>query len=577
MKPLLPALLLMMMTACGHRTTLQPPPETPQLWCLMHSQVMDQGSLQTTLEQIERLHAAGYTGIAFWDVSFVYLTSAAWPDPEGRFLRKAMEHATAIGMKTLTLGPPFGYSNDLLSFNPNWAEGFHVSGTRFQVDASGRKLLQRNSFSGLRNGGFEEDPADWHMNDRGVETDPAVSHSGFASGTIRNPPGNARFSQKLDVTPWRQYHVRLFVKASNYAGPPVTVEAFDSASQKKIRFYQQTQISGSRDWTRLDAVFNSQDSTSVWLYFGVWGRARGTLWLDDVSVEETGLTGLIRRQGAPLRLYDPATGAALQEGKDFDEIHDPGLTSNPQDDYHTPPVITVPAGSSLRPGQMVAADYYAAQPVDSINRRLGVCLTDPAVAEWLENNARKILSIIPPDTGIFLQYDEMRQMNSCKSCRDKNMTAGQLLAWHTRESMERYRRLQPGQQRAFYVWNDMFDPYANAVDNYYFVEGTLAGSVEGLPAEVIIMNWNLEHPRESLQWFAGGDRRQPVAHRQIIAGYYDTHNGAAAATRELQDAQGIPGIDGLMYTTWENDYTQLESFAEAARQGWRGYRSSVIR
>ncbi len=28
-----------------------------------------------------------------------------------------------------------------------------------------------------------------------------------------------------------------------------------------------------------------------------------------------------------------------------------------------------------------------------------------------------------------LGYDEIRQMNSCASCRAKNMTAGQLLAW----------------------------------------------------------------------------------------------------------------------------------------------------
>jgi hypothetical protein len=173
---------------------------------------------------------------------------------------------------------------------------------------------------------------------------------------------------------------------------------------------------------------------------------------------------------------------------------------------------------------------------------------------------------------MFLGYDEMRQMNSCDSCRKKGMTAGQLLAWHVGQSIARYRALRPN--ISFYVWNDMFDPYANAHDAYYLVEGTLEGSWLGLPSDVTVMNWNLPHLRESLRWFSGEDRRQPTAHRQIIAGYYDTHDGFSAAAKELEDARGIPGIDGLMYTTWENDYSQMKSFADSAMLHWREYRAS---
>jgi len=125
------------------------------------------------------------------------------------------------------------------------------------------------------------------------------------------------------------------------------------------------------------------------------------------------------------------------------------------------------------------------------------------------------------------------------------------------------------------VWGDMFDPNMNAVDNYYLVEGDLTGSWTGLPADVIPMNWNLGALHASAAWFAGQNSQQPVAHQQVIAGYYDSGNGGAAATTELAQVSGIPGVLGLMYTTWRDDYSQLGTFASAARAGWGAYQASL--
>jgi len=128
------------------------------------------------------------------------------------------------------------------------------------------------------------------------------------------------------------------------------------------------------------------------------------------------------------------------------------------------------------------------------------------------------------------------------------------------------------------VWNDMFDPYHNATPDYqynYPVEGDLTGSWLGLPPGFIIMNWNLGNLTQSLQWFAGMQAGEPESFQQIIAGYYDSGDGAGSATSELQAAAGIPGLIGLMYTSWEDDYTQLVPFANAVRAGWPAYVSSV--
>jgi hypothetical protein len=142
-----------------------------------------------------------------------------------------------------------------------------------------------------------------------------------------------------------------------------------------------------------------------------------------------------------------------------------------------------------------------------------------------------------------------------------------------RRSVQLYKSVLSDAQ--LYVWNDMFDPYHNAVDHYYNVEGDLAGSWKGVPAEVSVMNWNLGNLAKSLRWFSGESLRQPTPHKQIVAGYYDTGDGAAAARKELGEAKGIPGVMGLMYTTWSDDYSQLEPFANAARAEWASYQASV--
>ena len=104
------------------------------------------------------------------------------------------------------------------------------------------------------------------------------------------------------------------------------MEVFDAGNEKELRLYKYLNVSGTQDWTRFDTTFNSQDSTSVHLYFGVWGGSAGTIWIDDVSVEETALVYLLRRSGTPVRIYDPQTQAIFHEGADVDFIRNPKLT-----------------------------------------------------------------------------------------------------------------------------------------------------------------------------------------------------------------------------------------------------------
>ena len=147
------------------------------------------------------------------------------------------------------------------------------------------------------------------------------------------------------------------------------------------------------------------------------------------------------------------------------------------------------------------------------------CLSDPKVEQILRDQATRVNAIFHPRT-FFMSHDEIRFANWCRTCQDRKLTPGQMLADNVRVCVEILKKTNS--RARIVVWSDMFDPYHNAVDRYYLVNGTLKGSWEGLPRDVIIANWNSGKARDSLGWFA----RQ--GHRQIIAGYYDSDDLAAS-------------------------------------------------
>jgi hypothetical protein len=99
----------------------------------------------------------------------------------------------------------------------------------------------------------------------------------------------------------------------------------------------------------------------------------------------------------------------------------------------------------------------------------------------------------------------------------------------------------------------MFDPYHNAVDNYYLVNGSLR--VSNAPSSARIVNWNFDKRDQSLKHFA--DR----GHSQTLAGYYDSDPSQIVTWLDSVVAGKIPRVQGVMYTTWRRNYDDLEKFA----------------
>ena len=154
-----------------------------------------------------------------------------------------------------------------------------------------------------------------------------------------------------------------------------------------------------------------------------------------------------------------------------------------------------------------------------------------------------------------MAHDEIRHCGWDNSCSRRHLTCGQILAENVRRYAEIVR--QTDTDRPILAWNDMFDPFHNARrDGAMYLakgEGPWYGSWEGLPKTVIVANWH-NNDADSLKFFA--DRGSP----QILAGYYDADPNRITAWLEM--AAKVRGVCGVMYTTWVNDYSQLERFMQ---------------
>jgi hypothetical protein len=247
------------------------------------------------------------------------------------------------------------------------------------------------------------------------------------------------------------------------------------------------------------------------------------------------------------------------EGRDFEPVVDPQLGQNPwPGEYefgHPGPSITLTAGSRMKVGDRLHVSWY--HPVIIHGNSVMCCLSEPKLEQILRDQARRVNQLFRPKS-FFMSHDEFRVGNWCYACQSRKMTPGQLLADNVKMCTGILKSINP--RARIFVWSDMFDPHHNAVDKYYLVNGTLKGSWEGIPRDVIIANWNGGKARESLTFFASR------GHRQLIAGYYDV-NDLSNFEQWNAAARGVSGVIGFMYTTWQSRYDLLERYAQAMRGG----------
>lgn len=507
--------------------------ERLQRWLYYSVNLWVDSNVSTLTSVLNRAAAAGYTHVLLNDSKFSHLGDMdAHYFANVNYIRGV---AMSLGIEIVPAVFPIGYSNDILFQDPNLIEALPVTNALLVV-SNGIAVVQPDPVVAFRGGDFSN-LALWDWKDNTV-----ISSNGAAC--VVNPNGqNARIVQTMQVTPFRQYHISVRAKTLNFLGTPeVKVLASGLALNYNSLGAQYTQ-----DWTTHHVVFNSLTNRAVTVYFGCWDGTTGTLFWDDALIEEVAFLNLVRRPGAPL-VVQRENGPQLAEGVDYPAFKDPAMGVKPwngsYDVYHTPPTFQVNAtnGTRLRASYCHAVTVYDDQAM--------ICPSEPATTNLLWDQARRVHAAFQAK-GYMMSHDEIRVMNWCPACQQRNLDAGAMLADNVRACIQILRQVNPGGD--IYTWSDMFDPFHNAHANYYLVRGNLTNSWLGLDPQVVILPWNISTATNSMQFFSGR------GHRQVLAGYYDS--GPTQITRWLNAAQPFPGTLGVMYTTWRGAYSDLEAFA----------------
>ena len=495
-----------------------------ELWIYCPTNLLVDKNLDKLDTLWKRAHTAGYTHVLLADSKLSRMDLLG--SNAGHYtanVDRVKKIAADDGMTLIPAVFSIGYSNDLLGHDPNLAEGLPVKDTPFVVHGDVATV--------------ENDPA--RSLGKMSWKDDAVQLTGNTA-TIHACDGNARMVFPLKLQKYRCYHVSVMVKTENFSGDVRINPLAKDQSLNDANLGQKP----TQDWTQMHAVFDTLENTDVNLYLGIWGGSKGTLQWRDWKIEEAGLVNVLRRPGTPCVVK--AGDRTLIEGTDYDPIADPNLGNHPwageYEIWHEPPVIHthhLPDGTHLQ-----VSWFYPPTVGDG---QVNICISEPETTKLLKDQARLVKAAFSAP-GYMMSHDEIRCMNWDDACQNRRMDAGPMLAGNLRECTQ---LLQPS---TAYTWNDMFDPYHNAHDNYYLVRGNLTGSWAGLDKNVVIMNWNFGNRDKSLKFFA--DR----GNKQIIAGYYDSD--LADLRKWLASADKVPGVIGMMYTTWSQNYSKIEEFAK---------------
>jgi hypothetical protein len=447
-----------------------------------------------------------------------------------------------------------------LAHDPNLAEGlpvknapFVVKGQQAVLEPTGRLLNgDLEQVKGDRFGGFnfQDEPG------KRTITDKQTHHGGKISCRIQDGPAvNARLSQRVKVRPHGCYRFSAWIKTDDLKKGHFRLLALGTASWTRPLTFFEMRLKPTQDWSQVDVVFNSLDESEVVLMAGIWGNQAGTLWIDDLQLEELSLVNVLRREGCPLTVQSEDGQTVYEEGKDFLPVRDAKLGEVPnKGDYsyrHPGSPITLTANSRIKDGAKLKVSWF--HPILTHEYQVMCCLSEPKVYDLLRDQAKRVNEMLKPQT-FFMSHDEIRVAGWCDRCLASKQSPGELLAANVRQCVAILKEVNP--KARIVVWSDMFDPNHNAVDKYYLVNGPWTDSWKGLPSDVIIANWNGGKAEASLKWFA------ERGHAQIIAGYYDGSN-LDNFKKWHAAAKDVPKATGFMYTTWQHKYELLEAYGKA--------------
>ena len=173
-------------------------------WVYLSTNLLVDKNVDDNLRMLRRAAKAGYNGVVVSDSKFMRWDQL--PDRYATNVRRFRQGVAELRLSCIAAVCSIGYSNDLLSRDPNLAEGLPVRDTAFI--ARDGKLVPADDGPHIVNGGFEQwkrgQPIGWGFVDRPGEIsfrDTEVKREGGASLRMEDiglhDPSNGRACQAL--------------------------------------------------------------------------------------------------------------------------------------------------------------------------------------------------------------------------------------------------------------------------------------------------------------------------------------------------------------------------------------------
>lgn len=553
-------------------------------WVYVAENMKSEASLQSFSNVVATASANGMNAVALaFDADYCHVFK---PDRLARLIR-AREIADSFGVEIVPLVCNVGYGAAMYD-NVNLLESEEIADLRY-VAGDGCARFVPQGGNRLANGGMEDAGADgavagWTTDLPGtlVSRDTEVKRSGGASLRFepRHEPGSplreirhgmARaYQMRLGVTPGRRYRLSAWVRTENVEKPDgIQLQVYDAGG--KSPYYTDAwtgdacdgaradsrwcKAAGTMDWRQLRVDFTAGGTNSVTVYIGSWGVPSGRYWMDDADLVEIGHRNVVTNEGCRVSVRNARTGVTYAEGRDFLPL---GVYRKGERVWRTTdeePVLPLPVGTAIRPGDELLVSAYTPVVVDS--RQWVCCMSHPGLYDFFRKGLTAVNEALRPRKW-FLSLDEIRAGGSCGLCRASGKCQARILGECVGKLRGIIRELTPDAE--IYVWHDMFDPKHNAVDGYCLAKSTYRGSWRYLPKDIIVSVWGSVRRAGSLKFFAG------EGFRTHAACYYDKDiEGDLRAWAEI--CRATDGCVGLMYTSWRSDLSLLPVFAEATEAG----------
>jgi hypothetical protein len=484
------------------------PTKMPERWNFVTIGLGDDASLQRLLDVLKQSKECGCTHILLPDgLSYNLSENRA-------YLARVQKVKRAAKQMNLTIVPSvfaLGYSGRYIGGNPNLAAGLPVKDMPFVVAG------------------------------KSASADPALA---LDTSTLK--PSAVGIDGKLKARPFTHYRLR-FVKKGKYEGDMEEMVRITTCGGKRWVSRRVPDIYEQDGKTIIETTFNTLELT------GGEMRVRIDVLAEVLKIEPAGALMIVRRGLTPLTVASADGKTIYEEGKDFKPLADPQLTFGDGHVFrHEPPTLELTADSRIRDGDKLSVSFFHAYRLGSDQD--GISLEDPQVFQLMERDIANCAKVWDAG-GYFMNYDEIR----IGGWENPSIKPGKLLANHIRRACALVRKHAP--HARLYTWSDMFCPGHNAYPfgakgYYYLVNGNWDGSWEGLPGDVIILNW-YDPDGRNIKFFA--DR----GHSQVLCGYYDgvtTEKMKENIAVWMKVSTGAPHILGLMYTTWEKNYKNMNEY-----------------